>query len=1166
MKTRLMAVCTALAFVWTLNAQPTTNYQVVERGANHRVIERELPGAVRDARGGTRKARILELATGMHTRRGDTWMPSNPRLSLLPDGTGATGEDLPFGLRLPADLYNEAIVVVTPGGERMVSRPAGLIYAQGTNQWVVARIKECTGELLPGGGGVIWRDAFEGVAADVVVLCSLLGLQAEVILRGELPLPEAAWGFRTAGVDGAETPLLQLWTEFFEAPEPVEEARAGEPAAGTNDVAASTRGGRPIPPPGTPPDTNLRFSAMAAMGRGTAFRIGPAEAGTNSLPVAKRWIRTTDARRFLIEQLPLPPVAGELRQLHGAVGPGAAARPMPASVVAMPVGAGMAPLPARPVSRGGASRMETASVGYAAEPGFLLDYNLLIGTVDAFTIPAGVTAHVVGAFSVHQLVLEGGSVIKFSNAPSARIILSGPLACQTSDFAPCVLTSASDQSVGEAVPGATGSPVMLAQAFIEDWSDADNTFQHLRFRYSNCGVSIPNQFRENQVWHCQFVGCGTGMAGSGQGRLAFYNCLFVDCGKAAWGSGSLVAQNVTADRCGAFADNPGSTFTSAAITNGILTGVTNLLPGIVLAATTTAATGNGIYQAVGGGEHYLSASGRGGGVANLHPALLRDLCRLTTQPPVVFSNRTLSVDTDLTPQAARGLGTPDQGYHYPPLDFALQNVELAPGRTLRVLPGTVLGTFGGAGFRQAGDSRIIIEGRPDAWNHIVRCNLVQENPLSPWTGTGASFSGDCTGASGSAGASFRFTDWSASGGDHHVLSALRPRSLAVRDCTFTGGSFSVGMPELGLTNCLFAGVGVYVGDDGSSVSYSPVIQNCTFDRGVVRLYHWEGGVWSVYNNLFHQVDFPTNDIGPVSADHNAYSGTTTRIPPAGPGDLLENVRFETGPLGRHYLPTNSALIHAGNTSATNLGLFHFTTGVDQRKAGSNLATIGYHGVALGDPATGTAWVDDGLPAGAQPWLLNDTWTWLTTPSPAAGTQFHRSALYSGIHQHYFENASTTLTLGAGDVLFVHVRLGCTNLPGELLLQWQADDSSYWHHRAYWGGDQISGWGSRTCMGPLPATNAWVRLEVAARDVDLVGRTIVGAAFTLNGGTVDWDCAGKRPLRSPADGDGDGIPDPVEDWNGNGIHDAAAGETDWATYNSANGLGTGGALRVFTPLH
>ena len=90
--------------------------------------------AVCTARGGTRKARILELATGIRKRRGDTWVTSTPPLSLLPDGTGATGEDLPFSLRLPADLYNEAIVVVTPGGERTVSRPAGFIYARGTKQ------------------------------------------------------------------------------------------------------------------------------------------------------------------------------------------------------------------------------------------------------------------------------------------------------------------------------------------------------------------------------------------------------------------------------------------------------------------------------------------------------------------------------------------------------------------------------------------------------------------------------------------------------------------------------------------------------------------------------------------------------------------------------------------------------------------------------------------------------------------------------------------------------------------------------------------------------------------------------------------------------------------------------------------------------------------------
>jgi hypothetical protein len=48
-----------------------------------------------------------------------------------------------------------------------------------------------------------------------------------------------------------------------------------------------------------------------------------------------------------------------------------------------------------------------------------------------------------------------------------------------------------------------------------------------------------------------------------------------------------------------------------------------------------------------------------------------------------------------------------------------------------------------------------------------------------------------------------------------------------------------------------------------------------------------------------------------------------------------------------------------------------------------------------------------------------------------------------------------------------------------------------------------------------------------------------------------------------DGDGDGIPDYLEDSDGDGIFDS--GETDWQTYNSKNGLGSAPALVVFTPL-
>jgi len=50
---------------------------------------------------------------------------------------------------------------------------------------------------------------------------------------------------------------------------------------------------------------------------------------------------------------------------------------------------------------------------------------------------------------------------------------------------------------------------------------------------------------------------------------------------------------------------------------------------------------------------------------------------------------------------------------------------------------------------------------------------------------------------------------------------------------------------------------------------------------------------------------------------------------------------------------------------------------------------------------------------------------------------------------------------------------------------------------------------------------------------------------------------------PIDGDGDGLPDYLEDKNGNGTVDA--GETDWEEYDSMLGIGSGPGLVVFTPL-
>ena len=78
------------------------------------------------------------------------------------------------------------------------------------------------------------------------------------------------------------------------------------------------------------------------------------------------------------------------------------------------------------------------------------------------------------------------------------------------------------------------------------------------------------------------------------------------------------------------------------------------------------------------------------------------------------------------------------------------------------------------------------------------------------------------------------------------------------------------------------------------------------------------------------------------------------------------------------------------------------------------------------------------------------------------------------------------------------------------------------------------------------------------------------AFTLKWGKAWWDRAGTlsySSYRAFSDTDGDGVPDYIEDRNGNGSFDSGLsyGESDWQTFNSTLGNGNGSTLMVFTPL-
>jgi hypothetical protein len=157
------------------------------------------------------------------------------------------------------------------------------------------------------------------------------------------------------------------------------------------------------------------------------------------------------------------------------------------------------------------------------------------------------------------------------------------------------------------------------------------------------------------------------------------------------------------------------------------------------------------------------------------------------------------------------------------------------------------------------------------------------------------------------------------------------------------------------------------------------------------------------------------------------------------------------------------------------------------------------------------WVDDALPAGAVPGTEGgDSWDWITSsPAPKSGLKAHQSAAAPGMHQHFFDHATATLQVGAGDVLYAWVYLDPANMPSTVMLHW--NDGS-WEHRAYWGANNLNygtnGTASRRYMGALPAAGQWVRLEVPASQVGLEGKTLKGMSFSLFGGRAIWDAAGR----------------------------------------------------------
>src|SRR5207249_12113449 len=88
----------------------------------------------------------------------------------------------------------------------------------------------------------------------------------------------------------------------------------------------------------------------------------------------------------------------------------------------------------------------------ASSRGVVLDYSLLTSQTNQFTFAGDTTYYVSGPVTLSaNTVVEGGTVIKFTNSPAASISLGSSLACQTGPYKMAILTSKADNTVGETI-------------------------------------------------------------------------------------------------------------------------------------------------------------------------------------------------------------------------------------------------------------------------------------------------------------------------------------------------------------------------------------------------------------------------------------------------------------------------------------------------------------------------------------------------------------------------------------------------------------------------------------------------------------------------------------------------------------------------------------------
>lgn len=494
------------------------------------------------------------------------------------------------------------------------------------------------------------------------------------------------------------------------------------------------------------------------------------------------------------------------------------------------------------------------------------------------------------------------------------------------------------------------------------------TLQHLRFSHQKQALRFASG-TDYTIRHLQVSRCQDGLALVNTANI--HNALFTALDKVVAGTATTTVngQHWTVNVANLLKGNPTATISLA---NSLMVQIATPPAGTFTDTTASVrivASNPGVFQASGGGTHYLVAASpfRKSGTTAIDSTLAADLKKMTTEAPVVM-NTSVTTDTVLWRRGQRDVTATDLGYHYPAVDYLFKGVSLSA--KLTISEGTVVAAAGSYGVRLQGNSQMLGTGRADAMNTLTRYTAVQESAMAADTG-GSFFNIEAANWPRPI-LKLAFNRILTAGGYFTLLETgnLQPfNTLVLEHCQLRNIRLNVWPVDtstvtVSLSNNLFERCNLSINKSYYS-AYTPfalTARNNLFWRGSLSFsydYNVDGNItpWTFRDNL---LDTVTNLLsgangGPsyVYRSHNGFTAGTTSAFASGSTDKVNLTAdyLPNGTRGNRYYPTTvsatslSALIGAGSQTHAAAGLTYFTVktaAFSHENQDNATVDIGYH--------------------------------------------------------------------------------------------------------------------------------------------------------------------------------------------------------------------------------